>query len=77
MMERVGTIDGEPSIRRQEGTGFSVQVQELAFDRSVHSSSIIREDRKYGEIQVGGGNCLLIVSVFLMRVRRGETLLGT
>lgn len=40
--------------------GFSVQVQELAFDRSVDSLSIIREDREHGEIQVGSGNCLLI-----------------
>lgn len=49
MMERVGTI-GRESVRRQEGMGFSVQVQELAFDTSVHSSSIIREDREHGQM---------------------------
>lgn len=75
MMERVGTI-GRESVRKQEGMGFSVQVQELAFDTSVHSSSIIREDREHGQIQVSSENCLLIVSIFLMRVRMGETLLG-
>lgn len=77
MMERVDTVVGKLFIRRQEGIGFSVQVWELAFDGSMHSSSIVRsEDREHGQIQVSGGNCLLIVSVFLMRERMGKMLLG-
>lgn len=45
MMERVGTIEREASVRRQEEMEFSVQVEELAFGRTVHSSSIVRRQR--------------------------------
>lgn len=49
----------------------------VRFDGSMHSSSVVRsEDREHGQIQVSGGNCLFIVSVFLMRVRMGKMLLG-
>lgn len=66
MMERVNVIDGKLSMRRQEGIGFGIQVWKLAFDGTVHSLSIVRsEDREHGQILVIGGNCLLIVFIFL------------
>lgn len=48
MMEKMGTVDGELIIRRHEGMRFWVQVEELAFYRSVYSLFIVRrEDRDY------------------------------
>lgn len=45
MKERVGTIDGELSVRRHEGVGFRVQMEELAFD------SYSKEGRqRYGKV---------------------------
>lgn len=73
MTGKVRTVDGELIMRRNEGMRFRVQVEELAFYRSVYSLSIVRrEDRK--QISVGSGDFLLVLSFFLMRVRIGKLL---